>query len=147
MTRRPGLALGLALVVASLGAGCSVPVPPCDIVIASSDAPDVDRIAPDAVILATAADVDPTGWSVVGDDDGLQAVNLRLKPEAAERFAEHTAANVGGFLAIAVNDVVVSTPSVMGPIEGGEVTISGGGDDDVVEAFRPCLPIEIRPPA
>jgi preprotein translocase subunit SecD len=146
MTRRSTLLAGSLAVAGLLGAGCSVPAPPCDLTIAAVDGPDVVRIPADAEILATAADVDPAGWAVVEDGQGQPAVDLRLQPEAAERFAEHTAANIGGFLAVAVNDVVVSTPMIQAPIEGGAVTISGNFGTDVVEAFRPCLPIEILPP-
>jgi preprotein translocase subunit SecD len=135
-----------SLAAGLLAFGCSIPVAPCDITIAATDDPDVQRVPADALILATAADVDPAGWAVTDDGNGSPAVDLRLKPEAAERFAEHTAANVGGFLAIAVDGVVVSVPSIDQPIEGGAVTISGGGDTDIVEALGPCFPVEIRPP-
>jgi len=136
-----------ALVATLLPLGCSLPVAPCDIAIAATDDPDIQQLPADALILATAADVDPAGWAVTEDGNGAPAVDLRLKPEAAARFAEHTAANVGGYLAIAVNDVVVSAPMINGPIEGGAMTITGSLDTDVVEAFGPCLPIEIRPPS
>ena len=141
-----GLLLAIALTGGLLPLGCSLPGAPCDIAIAATDDPDIEQLPADALILATAADVDPAGWAVTEDGNGAPAVDLRLKPEAAARFAEHTAANIGGFLAIAVNGVVVSAPMINGPIEGGAVTISGGLDDDIVEAFGPCLPIEIRPP-
>ena len=140
--------LATTLVLGLLAAGCSVPVAPCDITIAAIDDPDLQAIPADAEILATAADVDPAGWAVTDDANGVPTVDLRLKPEAAARFAEHTAANVGGYLAIAVNDVIVSTPVINSAIEGGAVTIAGGAlDRDIVEAFGPCLPIEIRPPS
>ena len=146
MTPRIGLAVGAIVVAGLLGAGCSLPTAPCDLVIAAVDSPEVQQIPADAEILATAADVDPTGWRASDPGIGGGAVELRLRPAAAERLAAHTAANLGGFLAIAVNDVVVSTPAIASPIEDGAMTISGGGDDDVVAAFGPCLPIELQPP-
>ena len=147
MTRRVGIAVAVIFAAGLIGAGCSLPKAPCNLVIAAVDDPSVQEIPPGAEVLATAADVDPAGWAVSDDGNGQRAVDLRLKPEAAQRFAEHTAANVGGFLAFAVDGVVVSAPTINGPIEDGAVSISGGAlDTDIVEAFGPCLPIEIQPP-
>jgi preprotein translocase subunit SecD len=147
MTRGTRLALAAVIAAGLLGAGCSLPKAPCDLVIAAVDEPDVQSIPADAEILVTAADVDPAGWAVSEDGNGAPAVDLRFTPEPAKRIADHTAANVGGYLAIAVDGVVVSVPVINGPIEGGAMTISGGVDTDIVEAFGPCLPLEIRPPA
>ena len=146
MTRRIGLAVGAIVVAGLLGAGCTLPKGPCNLVIAAVDEPDVQQIPADAEILVTAADVDPTGWAVSEDGNGSPAVDLRFKPEAAQRSAKHTAANVGGYLAIAIDGTVVSVPVINGPIEDGAVSINGSIDTDIVEAFAPCLPIEIRPP-
>ena len=143
------VALGFAVVVLAglSGAGCTLPSAPCDIVIAGVADPDVRQLPPDADVLATTADVDPAGWRASDPGVGGGAVELRLRPAAAGRLAAHTAANVGGFLAVAINDVVVSTPVITSPIQDGAMTITGGGDDDIVSAFGPCLPLEIQPPA
>lgn len=146
MNRPRSVALAALLAAGLLGAGCTLPAAPCDLVIAGvADAP-VGRLPPDAEILATAVDIDPTSWRASDPGVGGGAVELRLGQEAADRLAAYTAANVGGFLALALDGAVVSTPLINGPIEDGGITITGGADTDIVEALRPCLPIEIRPP-
>jgi preprotein translocase subunit SecD len=146
MTRTWSAALVALLCAGLLGTACTLPSAPCDLVIAAIDDPDVREIPADAQILATAEDIDPAGWRASDPGVGGGAVDLRLRPAAAERLAAHTTANAGAILAIAVDDVVVSTPVVTSPIMDGALTITGGVDDDIVAAFAPCLPIEIRPP-
>lgn len=146
MSRRRAVALGGLLAAALLGAGCTLPAPPCDLVIAGVADPEVRQLPPDAEILATAADIDPAGWRASDPGVGGGAVELRLGAEAAERLALYTAANIGGFLALAVDGTVVSAPTIMSTVEDGAMTITGAADQDIVEALRPCLPIEIRPP-
>ena len=89
----------------------------------------------------------------LGRDRGRQraapAVDLRLKPEAAERFAEHTGTPTSvAFLAIAVNGVVVvGADASTAPIEGGRRHHHRGGHGRrLVEAIRPCLPSRSAPP-
>ena len=146
MTRSTGVALAAVVMAGLLGTGCTLPTASCDLVIAAVADPEARPLGAEAVILATAADVDPAGWRASDPGIGGGAVELRLLPAAAERLATHTAANLGGFLAIAINDIVVATPVINAPIADGAMTITGGGDDDIVSAFKPCLPVEIRPP-
>ena len=146
MSQARSVALASLVVAGLLTGGCTLPSGPCDLVIAAVDDPDVRQIPPDAKVLVTAGDIDPAGWRASDPGVGGGAVELRLRPEAAGRLAAHTTANVGGFLAVAIDDVVVATPVINAPIEDGAMTISGGGEDDIVTAFAPCLPIEIRPP-
>lgn len=56
-------------------------------------------------------------------------VALRFNPEGAGRFAEVTKANVGRQLAIVLDDVIYSAPSINGPIPNGEATITLGNRD------------------
>lgn len=148
MSRAGALLVGL-LVAGLATAGCSLPAPGCDFVIAAADAADVVELPPDAEILVRSADVGPLGWAVVTDDSGNPAVDLRLGPDATERLAAHTRAHQRAFLAIAVNGVVVATPMIMRAIEDGQLRLTGVGADggDLVEQLGPCLPVEVRPPA
>ncbi|MBA3954120.1 protein translocase subunit SecD [Candidatus Dependentiae bacterium] len=52
-------------------------------------------------------------------------VGLEFNAAGAEKFYELTKANVGGHVAILLDNVVVSAPGVNGPIEGGSGQISG----------------------
>ena len=147
MSARESVALAGLLVVGLLGAACTLPAPACDLVVAAVEDPEVRQLPADAEVLATTADVDPTGWRASDPGVGGGAVELRLRAEAADRLAAHTETDVGGFLAFAIDGEVVSAPTIMGPIEDGLITVTGAEDVDIVEAFRPCLPVEIRPPA
>lgn len=72
--------------------------------------------------------------SVVVDEWGV-AVAATLRGDAAERFADLTAANVDRKLAIVVDDTVVSAPVIRSRIGGGRIQISlGQGPDVLVEA-------------
>lgn len=53
------------------------------------------------------------------------AVALKFKAEGAEKFAELTRKNIGGRVAIIIDNVVISDPSVNEEIRGGEARISG----------------------
>jgi preprotein translocase subunit SecD len=141
--RQVAAALAAVLAIGSAIGGCSLPGPGCQVSIAAVDAPDVDAIPADAEVLVTSADIDPAGWRIEQVPGGEPTVTLRLRPEAAERVAEHTAASVGSFLAVEVDDRVVVTPMISSAIEGGEIQLTGGLDTDIVEAFGGCLPVEI----
>jgi protein-export membrane protein SecD len=53
-------------------------------------------------------------------------VGFRLNPEGAREFARITESNVGGRLAIVLDDVVVSAPRINSEIPSGEGVIEGG---------------------
>ena len=141
MRRMVTLVVAMAL-GATVGA-CSLPGPGCDVSITAVDAPDRPAIPADAELLVTSADVDPASWRILQEAGGTPTVVLRLRPEAAQRFADHTRANVGSFLAVEVDGTLVETPMIMSAIEDGEIQFSSDVDTDIVEAFRGCLPVEI----
>ncbi len=57
------------------------------------------------------------------------AVAFTLKPEAKDTFGAFTKANVGKMLAIVLDKKIVSTPVINQPIESGEGSISGQGEN------------------
>jgi preprotein translocase subunit SecD len=57
------------------------------------------------------------------------AVAFTLKPEARDTFGAFTKANVGKMLAIVLDKKIVSTPVINQPIESGEGSISGQGEN------------------
>jgi protein-export membrane protein SecD len=61
------------------------------------------------------------------DQTGQRTVNFVLKDAGKKLFAEHTAANVGQYFAIALDGVVISAPRINEAIPGGQVQISAGG--------------------
>ena len=58
-------------------------------------------------------------------DYGSWSVNVRLTSSGSAAFADITTKNVNGQMAIVVDDVVVSAPTIQAPIVGGSVEISG----------------------
>ena len=59
------------------------------------------------------------------DLSGQPAVDFVLSPEGAQIFGQHTAANIGRFLAITLDKRVVSAPRIDGAIPDGQGQISG----------------------
>ena len=58
---------------------------------------------------------------------GQPALNVELGHDAATRFAEYTAANLGSAIAITLDGIVVSSPTIMSPMPDGKIQISLGG--------------------
>ncbi len=56
---------------------------------------------------------------------GGYQINFTLKPAGAEIFAKHTSQNVGRYLTIVLDKVVISSPVIEGAITGGSGTIQG----------------------
>lgn len=56
---------------------------------------------------------------------GGYQINFTLKPAGAEIFAKHTSENVGRYLTIVLDKVVISSPVIEGAITGGSGTIQG----------------------
>ncbi|MFQ5407180.1 MAG: protein translocase subunit SecD [Anaerolineales bacterium] len=56
---------------------------------------------------------------------GQYAINFVLNSDGSTIFAEHTAANVGAYLAIVLDGKVISSPQIQGQITGGQGQISG----------------------
>lgn len=63
----------------------------------------------------------------LGGQTGMEtAVKIKFSPEGAQRFATLTGKNVGKRLAIILDDVVITAPSIREPIKGGNCEITGG---------------------
>lgn len=143
------LAAGL-MVATAVGAGCTLPGGGCDLTIgAIDDGEDIelDALPADAEILVRPADVDPSGWVLTEDPDAGLVAELRLRPAAAERFAQHTRDHIGDFIALEVDGVVVAVPTINAPIEDGQLQVSfANADDGTREAIQSCLPVELVPP-
>lgn len=61
-----------------------------------------------------------------GDHQGQMVVNFEFKSEGDDKFYEMTKKNLGRRIAIIIDDVVVTAPSVSTPISGGRAYIYGG---------------------
>jgi hypothetical protein len=75
------------------------------------------------------------GWegidSVTSDASGSSpALNLRLKPAAADAFEVYTSQHVGEAFAVLIDGLVALVPVIQAPITGGEVTLSAGFTED-----------------
>jgi len=62
------------------------------------------------------------------DQGGQPVVAFTFNLSGSKRFGSHTANNVGRPFAIVLDDVVISAPSINGPILGGSGIITGVGD-------------------
>ena len=58
--------------------------------------------------------------------NGLPVVTFRFDTAGGKRFAQVTSANVGNYLAIVLDNKVISAPVLKGPIVGGSGLIEGG---------------------
>ena len=75
------------------------------------------------------------GWegiaSVTGDASTSPAtLQISLKPQVADAFADYTQSNVGQSFAIVVDGRVALLPRINEPILGGQIQLAGGIDDD-----------------
>ncbi len=71
---------------------------------------------------------DQVASATVGtDQNGRPAVNFVLKDTGAKLFADYTAANVGSYFAITLDNSVISAPVIQNSIPNGNVQITGGG--------------------
>ena len=119
--------LVLAIAVGVVG-GCGVVPLPCAISVAALG-PDPSVIAgeplPDGVsVIAGPGDLDPDATTVTVDGAEGSAISLRLVGDAVVRLAAHTAGHPGEYLAIAINDTVVSVPMIMASIPDGVIQIA-----------------------
>jgi preprotein translocase subunit SecD len=71
---------------------------------------------------------DQVASATVGQDqNGRPAVDFVLKDEGKNKFAQYTAANIGSYFAITLDNAVVSAPVIQNSIPNGNVQITGGG--------------------
>jgi preprotein translocase subunit SecD len=68
-----------------------------------------------------------SGANVATNQQGARVVAFTLKSAGAAAFGSYTAAHVGEFFAIVLDDAVISAPSINEPITGGAGEITGGG--------------------
>lgn len=80
----------------------------------------------------------------VPEADGSAAVRITLDPAASGRLATITRAHIGKPLAVTLDGAVVATPTVMEPIETGELVISAAVT--LAEADALALRIAGKPP-
>ena len=94
--------------------------------------------------LLRAGDIDPSGVALVSAADGGPGITLRFTPAGADALAAWSADHVGDYLAIAVDNRVVSVPVLQSPITSGEMVIVTAGEDwpaaDDLAVFRGALP-------
>lgn len=64
------------------------------------------------------------------DEFGRFVVNLQMKDEGVQKFADATAANVGQSISINMDDEVLSSPVVNEPIRDGQASITGQFGED-----------------
>lgn len=69
------------------------------------------------------------------DAAGQPAIDFVLSPEAATIFAEHTANNIGKYLAITLDKRVISAPIINDQIPGGQGQISGAFTAETANAL------------
>jgi len=62
---------------------------------------------------------------VTTDQIGQYIISFELRSEGTQVFREHTTANVGSFLAIVLDNTVISAPSINSPIPDGQGIIEG----------------------
>lgn len=78
---------------------------------------------------------DLTNVQVVTDSLGSYQIAFTLSPEGAIIFGNHTAANVGQILTIALDKEVISSPRIDSAIYGGEGVITGQFTAEEANAF------------
>lgn len=146
-SRRPGRAAVIGGLLAPMVlAGCTIAPTDCSMTIIGIDEPVArgDAMPADGDVVATRGDFDLTETAVAQDANGEPAIALVLRPPAAERFQAYTSDHIGGFLAIGLDDVVVSAPMINDAFPGGDILITGpGADPDWIQRFEQCLPVEL----
>ncbi len=81
------------------------------------------KILADSEVILTGADLKDNAR---GDISGMRSVvRIEFKPEGAKKFAEFTRRHVGDYLAIVLNDQILSVPVINEAILGGKAEISG----------------------
>jgi len=75
-------------------------------------------------VLLTGADL--TDSQVQFDQFGRAEVGFTFKSEAAKKFEDYTASNIGKYLTIVLDNQVISSPVIQSAIPGGKGVIQGG---------------------
>jgi hypothetical protein len=119
----------VALTIAVGGVqGCGVVPLPCSISVAAlGPDPSVSPGEPmpdDLVVIAGPGDLDPDATTVTVDGAERSTISVRLVGDAVARLAAHSEGHAGEYLAIAIDDTVVSVPMIMASIPNGELQVT-----------------------
>ncbi len=79
------------------------------------------------------------------ENTGTDIINVNLKPEGSQRFAQMTRENLMKALSIVIDDIVYSSPIVSGEITGGKFVISGGLSETEAKALSATLNYGVLP--
>jgi SecDF, P1 head subdomain len=142
------LLIGLIIAIGA----CTAEKPPpvvvpsrCDVTIVALPAGQMiaveDPLPPGSQIIAAPNDFDIAATMIGDDGSGDPTVTVRLRGDAVDRFARHTADHLGDHIAIMLNGDIITVPVIMAPIEGGEISISSGSldADGLAGRFAPCV--------
>lgn len=80
-------------------------------------------------VLARGADIDGKRVAVGTDSLGAPAVDVTVRDSAAAAISAYTAAHVGGYMGIAIDNKIYSSPQIQSPL-GGEFQITNVGSLD-----------------
>jgi hypothetical protein len=133
------LLCALVLIAGTLVAGCGAAPGSCEAVIWGAGQTALDEgatIPPGLEQLVGPQDIDWTASSL--EPGNPPVLQLSLRPEAAERIADHTRKHAESYLAVALNGQVVSAPMIMSTIEGGVIQLEGTEPTEFA-AFAPCF--------
>jgi hypothetical protein len=135
------VALTALVAILSTTAGCQQALV-CDVSIFSIGEDPIiagDPLPAGALLLVNAGEFDSTQASIGPTELGTE-VKLQLKPDAAERFRQFTAANLGTYLAVTLNGVVMTVPVLQGEVAGGALSLTFSPTDrDGIDAFTNCI--------
>ena len=87
----------------------------------------------------TGAQLESARVDTGGGDYGMPVVGFKFKTEAAQKFTQLTAANVGKQMAIVLDGVVYSAPVIKGRIPGGSGIIEGNFNSDEARSLAIVL--------
>lgn len=91
----------------------------------SPDAAQTQTIPLEKRVILTGADLQ-TAQASFDQTTAAPVVNFQFRSQAARTFEDHTAANVGRYLTIVLDNEVISSPVIRDRISGGSGVISGG---------------------
>jgi preprotein translocase subunit SecD len=98
-----------------------------------------DALPAGAQLLANAGEFDAAQASIGPTELGTE-IKLQLKPDAAERLRQFTGANLGTYLAVTLNGVVMAVPVIQDEVGGGALSITlPSTDRDGIDAFGKCI--------
>jgi protein-export membrane protein SecD len=106
--------------------GKTVTLPPRVVTPGASGQPPARQTIPlEKKVILTGADLE-TAQAAFDQQTTEPIVNFTLKRQAAKVFEDHTGANIGKYLTIVLDNVVISSPVIRDRIPGGTGQISGG---------------------